>query len=346
MVSERPPAYAGGSRPRLIDVARRAGVTKGTASRVLSGDVTLVTRQETRDRVLAVAAELGYRPHPVARALATSSAQVIALLAPSLGNPAFAPLVRAAQRRAQQLGYVLVTSEDPDDQLADIAFARLVEEGRIDGLIIASARPDHEVVELLEKKRLGLPHVYVYREVARSHTNVHLDIRESAGLAGQYLLSLGHRRFGHVGGPAGNRLWTRHADALRRTLAREGAVVAVERAPFSEAGGYEALGQILAADPGVTAVYTSSLLQAVGVLAALRAAKKAVPNRVSVLTYDELPLAEYLAPPLSTVAVPIEDLGTAAVDAIVERLRGAAPSDIKVACRPHIVARASTGPPP
>ena len=315
----RPVSHSDVLRPRLVDVARRAGVTKGTASRILSDDSTLVTRQETRERVLTAAVELGYRPHPVARALATSSAQVVALLAPSLGNPAFAPLVRAAQRRAQQLGYVLVTSEDPDDQLADMAFARLVEQGRIDGLIIASARPDHEVVELLEKSRLGLPHVFVYREVARSHNNVHLDIRQSADLAARHLLSLGHRRVGHVGGPPGNRLWTNHANAFERALERAGAVAVIERAGFSEAAGYEAVSGIFDADPKVTAVYTSSLLQAVGVLSALQAFKKAVPDDISVLAYDELPIAEYLSPPLSTVAVPIERLGTAAVDAIIER---------------------------
>jgi DNA-binding LacI/PurR family transcriptional regulator len=333
-------------RPRLVDVARLAGVTKGTASRILRNDSTLVTRQETRERVLTASVELGYRPHPVARALATSSAQVVALLAPSLGNPAFAPLVRAAQRRAQQLGYVLVTSEDPDDQLADMAFARLVEQGRIDGLIIASARPDHEVVELLEKSRLGLPHVFVYREVARSHNNVHLDIRQSAVIAARHLLSFGHQRVGHIGGPPGNRLWTNHANAFERALERAGGVAVIERAGFSEAGGYEAVSRIFDANPRVTAVYASSLLQAVGVLSALRGLKKAVPDDISVLAYDELPMAEYLSPPLSTVAVPIERLGTAAVDAIIERLHGAAPRNIKVACRPHIVARSSTGPAP
>lgn len=332
-------------RPRLVDVARHAHVTKGTASRILSGDVTLVTRKETRERVLVAAAELGYRPHPVARALARSSAQVIALLAPSVGNPAFAPLIRAAQRRAQHLGYVLLTSEDPDDQLADKAFARLVEEGRIDGLIIASARPDHQVVELLEKSRLRLPHVFVYREVARSHSNVHLDIRESAVLAARFLLSLGHARMGHIAGPPANPLWTKHAEAFRRAVERDGCSLVVARAGFSERAGYEAAGRILDADPAVTAMYTSSLLQAVGALAKLRAAKKIVPDDVSVLAYDELPLAEYISPPLSTVAVPIEHLGTAAVDAIVERLHGAEPRDVRVDCHPQIIVRASTGPP-
>jgi LacI family transcriptional regulator len=327
-------------------VARRANVAKGTASRILSGDTTLVSRPETRERVLAAAIELGYRPHPVARALARSSAQVIALLAPSLGNPAFAPLVRAAQRRAQQLGYVLLTSEDPDDQLADKSFARLIEEGRIDGLIVASARPDHEVVNLLERSGSGLPHVFVYREVAKSHSNVHLDIRESATLAATYLVELGHRRIGHVGGPPDNTLWTNHGNAFRAAVKRAGAGVVVERARFSEEAGYEAVGRILDADPAATAVYASSLLQAIGVVAALRAATRAVPEDVSVLAYDELPLAVYLSPPMSTVEVPIGRLGTAAVDAVVEQLQGAAPRNVKVACPPRIVARASTGPPP
>ena len=318
-------------------------MAKGTASRILNGDGTFASRPETRERVLAAAAELGYRPHPVARALARSSAHVIVLLAPTLANPAFAPLVRAAQRRAQQLGCVLLTSEDPDDQLADEAFAHLVEEGRIDGLIIASARPDHQVVELLETSRL--PHVFVYREVAKSHNNVHLDIRKPAALAADYLLSLGHRRLGHVGGPEGNRLWTAHSDAFVRTAEGGRGSAAVERAGFSEADGLEALHRLLKEDPRITAVYTSSLLQAAGVLAALRELEEVVPRDISVLAYDELPLAAYLEPPVSTVAVPIERLGTAAVDAMMSRLSGAKPRNLMVTCPPRIVQRASTAPP-
>ncbi len=353
--SEHPPPTDGDARKstgadgkatptvaRLIDVAQLAGVAKGTASRVLSGDPTLVTREETRERVLRAASALAYRPHPLARALARRSAQAIALLAPSLGNPAFAPVIRAAQRRAHELGYVLMTAEDPDDQLADDAFARLVQEGRIDGLIIASARPDHRLVDVLERSAAMLPHVFLYREVPGSDANVRLDIRAPAALAADHLTGLGHRAIAHVGGPVGNLLWAEHAAAFQARAESHGAVVSIERVAFAEPSGEEAMRRLLGARPELTAVYTSSLLQAIGVLFALGSEGRAVPSDVSVLAYDDLPLAGYLVPPLSTVAVPVEKLGAAAVDAIISRLRGEPPRDVEVDCEPHIVVRSST----
>ena len=119
-----------------------AGVSKSTVSRVLSGDATLSVRDETRERVRALAQELGYRPHPVARALAVPATGALALLVPNLSNPAYVEIIRGAYRRARERGYVLLCAEDFEDQEADEAFTELVDGGRVDGLLIASARPE------------------------------------------------------------------------------------------------------------------------------------------------------------------------------------------------------------
>ena len=160
-------------RARLEDVARAAGVSKSTVSRVLSGDATLSVRDETRERVRALAQELGYRPHPVARALATPATGALALLVPTLSNPAYVEILRGAYHRARERGYVLLCAEDFEDQEADEAFTELVEGGRVDGLLIASARPENRLLDALE--RHWVPHVFVNRSVPGARANVTLE---------------------------------------------------------------------------------------------------------------------------------------------------------------------------
>ncbi len=163
-----------GPRARLEDVARAAGVSKSTVSRVLSDDATLSVRAETRERVRALAQELGYRPHPVARALATPATGALALLVPALSNPAYVEIIRGAYRRARERGYVLLCAEDFEDQEADEAFTELVDGGRVDGLLIASARPENRLLAALERHRV--PHVFVNRSVPGARANVTLDV--------------------------------------------------------------------------------------------------------------------------------------------------------------------------
>ena len=172
-------------RVRLVDVALACGVTKSVASRALNGDPSLTIRPATRLRILAAARELGYRPHAGARALAGARTRALALLIPDLSNPVYSRIVRGAYRRARERGYVMLLVEDTPTDGADETFADLVEEGRVDGLLIASARPDHR---LLASARLDrLPHVFVNREMPGSGRNVGMDLAEASATAVRHL---------------------------------------------------------------------------------------------------------------------------------------------------------------
>ena len=189
-----------GERVRLVDVALACGVTKSVASRALNGDPSLTIRPATRLRILAAARELGYRPHAGARALAGARTRALALLIPDLSNPVYSRIVRGAYRRARERGYVMLLVEDTPTDGADETFADLVEEGRVDGLLIASARPDHR---LLASARLDrLPHVFVNREMPGSGRNVGMDLAEASATAVRHLYALGHTDIGLVSGPA------------------------------------------------------------------------------------------------------------------------------------------------
>ncbi len=345
MTDPRPPAPAPRpGRARLVDVAREVGVTKSVASRVLNDDPTLTVRPETRRRIRAVAEELGYRAHAGARALAGAEARALALLIPDLGNPVYSRIIRGAYRRAREHGYVVLLAEDSTDDAADEAFPELVEAGRVDGLLIASARADHP---LLASPRLSrVPHVFVNREVPGSGRNVGMDIAAASATAVRHLHALGHRRIGLVSGPED--LQPAHA----RTAGFVEAMAAlgldarhIGRGPFDEQGGAAAAGHLLRDAPDLTALYACTLGQATGAMHAVRSAGLRIPADVSVVAYDDLPLADYLDPPLTTIAMPLLELGAAAVDAVLRQLGGGPPADVVVPTHPAVVERRSTARP-
>jgi len=333
------------ARVRLSDVAERAGVTKSVASRVLNDDPTLSARPETRHRVLAAARALGYRAHAGAQALARSRARAVALLIPELTNPVHSRIIRGAYRRAAERGHVVLLAEDTPQAEAGESFTDLVGSGRVDGLLVASARPGHQ---LLQDSRLaGVPHVFVNREVPGSGRNVTVDLRAASALAAEHLAGLGHRRIGHVAGPSGTATGEARELGFREALAKLGAPEpVVAHGEFGEPGGADAAARLLLEAPDVTAIYTSALPQAVGALHALRRAGRRVPADVSLLTYDDLPLADYLDPPLTSIAMPLQELGAAAVDALLDQLDGGEPRDVLVPGEPQVVDRASTAPAP
>lgn len=329
------------ARVRLSDVAERAGVTKSVASRVLNDDPTLSAREETRQRVLAAARALGYRAHAGAQALARSRARAVALLIPELTNPVYARIIRGAYRRAAERGHVVLIAEDKPEAEAGEPFTDLVGSGRVDGLLIASARPDHRLLRAPELAEV--PHVFVNREVPGAGRNVTVDLSAASAAAAGHLTGLGHRRIGHVAGPAATATGIARERGFQESLREAGAPEPViARGEFSETGGAEATARLMLEAPDLTAVYTSTLTQAVGALHALRRAGRRVPADVSLLTYDDLPFAEYLDPPLTAIAMPLQELGAAAVDALLAQLDGERPHDVLVPGAPRVVERAST----
>lgn len=331
-------------RVRLADVAAVCGVTKSVVSRILNEDPTINVRPETRKRVLDAAAELGYRPHAGARALAGAEARALALLIPDLTNAVYSRIIRGAYTQARRYGYVLLLAEDTTDDQTDESLTELVETGRVDGLLIASARPRHP---LIGSPRLArVPHVFVNREVPGSGRNVGMDLAAASTTAVLHLHQLGHRAIGMVSGPLDlEPARARHAGFVDRMHALGLDPSMVEQGSFTEQGGAEATTRLLATAPDVTALYASTLSQAIGAMHAVRSAGLRMPDDLSVIAYDDLPLADYLDPPLTTIGMPLQDLGAAAIDAILDQLAGRPPADRTVTTRPVVIERGSTAPP-
>lgn len=332
------------ARSRLVDVAERSGVTKSIVSRLLNSDPSLKIRPETRRRILKAADDLGYKPHAGARALARWEARALALLIPDLTNPVYSQITRGAYRRARDLGYTLLLAEDDsgtgtdDDQVT--AFADLVTAGRVDGLLVASARPGHPMVAGLEST--SIPYVFINREVPGSSRNVGMDMPGASRQAVDYLYAHGHERIGLISGPADLEPAKVRERGFRDRASELGlSECPIVRGTFSEAGGARACTELLTNHPHVTALYASTLGQAIGAMSAARQLGLAIPEQVSIIAYDDLPLAEFLDPPLTTISMPLLELGAAGVDALIDQIAGNRPVDVTLDTAPAIIERAS-----
>jgi DNA-binding LacI/PurR family transcriptional regulator len=331
-------------RARLADVAERAGTSSPIASRILNRDPTLSVGDALRERVIQAAQELNYRPHAAARGLRIATTGVIGLLIPEITNTVFATIARGAFQRATERDYIVLLAEDIEEQEADAIYPMLVAAGRIDGLVVATARTGHPLLK--ELAAYDTPRVFLNRTVRGTNRNVIMDDAGATRLAVDYLADLGHVRVGHVAGPSGIEPATRRAQAFRAHARTRGFESwPVRSANLLQSGGAQAASALLAADPGITAVYTSSVTQAAGVLSFAWHHGISVPEELSVIAYADTPLAEALVPPLTAIAMPLEKLGQAAVDMLLDQLQGKQPRDLTIRDDLRIVERASTAAP-
>jgi LacI family transcriptional regulator len=332
-------------RARLADVADAAGTSKPIASRVLNADPTLSVSDALRERVLRAARELGYRPHAAARGLRRAETGGLGMLVPPLVNPVYVQLVRGAFRRAAERGFTVLLAEDFEQQEAGELFARLVLEGRIDGLLVGSLRPEHPLLGLLAER--PVPHVFVNRALPGSGRNVVMDDERSVRLALEHLAGLGHRRVVHIAGPPGLEPIDRRTAAFREHATPLGLELAeVVSSDLFEAGGTSGASEAVARWPEATALFTTTVSQGIGALHALWELGLRVPHDVSLVAHADMPLAEYLVPPLTAVQMPLAELGAAGVDALVEQIQTGRTRDLVVDARPSLAIRHSTAPPP
>jgi DNA-binding LacI/PurR family transcriptional regulator len=260
-----------------------------------------------------------------------------------LTNPVYVRIIRGAFAQALELDFVVLLVEDVEPGQAEQSTSRLIQAGRVDGLMIASAQPDHP---LLSAQPLQLlPHVFVNRAVAGSGRNVVMDEMSASATALDHLVALGHRRIGHVAGPRELDTARRRADGFREHASELSLRVEVAEGDFGEGGGADAARRLLKHHPELTALYASTLSQAVGVFHAAWEMGLRLPDDLSVIAYDEMPLADYMRPPLTTIRMPLAELGAAAVEALVSQLSGDEPRDVTVAQKPEVVVRNSTAPP-
>jgi LacI family transcriptional regulator len=313
-----------------------------TVSRVLNGDPAQSVRPEIYQQILTTARQQGYRPNALARALKRRHTGALAFVIPLLRNPIWVRLQRGALHRAAELGYVVMIMEEPGDTpMAPDSYRYLVEESRADGLLVATARRIPEHAGGLR----AIPHVYVNRRGAERGNDVVMNEPGAVRLMLDYLASLGHRSVALIDGPPEVDTVHRRVTAARRLCAARGIRLAVRHAPATEEGGWTAMTRLLRRGGLPTACGVGSLNQLFGVLAALRDAGVPVPAEMSVVSFDEDECLAFLDVPVTSVTMPLADLGAAAVDALIARIEHRPAGDVMIREPMSLLHRRSVAPP-
>ena len=334
----------------LRDVARVAGVHPATVSRALNEETRSLVNQETAQRVLRAAQELGYRPNPIARGLKTNRSYTIGVLIPDLTNPLFPPILRGIEDRLELAGYtplVANTDNDPERELFDCQAMRA---RQVDGIIAATARSDHRLLD--ELMAAGIELVLVNRRLEGSPiSSATPDDREGIRLAVQHLVELGHERIAHLAGPldystGGDRHHGFMEEMRAAGLEPDPDLILVGEA-FTESEGARLCAALLASGRELTAIAAANDLLALGCYDVFAERGVDCPRDISVVGFNDMPFAGRFQPPLTTVHIPHYDIGVAAAELLLEELSaGAEERPRHRRLRPHLVVRGSTAAPP
>jgi LacI family transcriptional regulator len=334
----------------LADVARRAGVSPATASRIINGSSKPVT-EALRERVLAAVDELQYVPNAHAQLLARSHRSAVGVIVHDVSDPYFAEITRGLQRVATQHGRLVIICNTYRDPGKELEYVELLRAHQVAAIILAgSGYHDEQFTRTLDAKlrvyQSAGGHVAV---VGRHEHTGHAVIpaNETGGyLIGAELLSLGHRQIGVVAGPKHLTTTTDRLAGLRRAVREHGLKLPTRRiayADFDRAGGAAATASLLDAEPALTAIAALNDSMAIGALALLRARGIAVPGRVSVIGFDDMPVARDVTPTLTTVRLPLADMGARAMSLALEPPEDDAGPNIEHIAA-ELVRRESSGP--
>ena len=325
----------------LRDVAKLAEVHPGTVSRALNPETRRMVNEETAQRVIEAAAQLGYRPNPIARGLKTNRSHTIGVLVPDLTNPLFPPIVRGIQDKLEQAGYtplIANTDNDPDRERNDFEAMRA---RQVDGVITATARFDHGVLD--EMAADGLPIVLVNRRLEDGPlSSATADDHEGARLAVKHLIDLGHTRIAHLGGPqevsTGRLRLEGYLDGMTDAGLAPGPVLC--GAAFTEPEGARLAGELV--DEGATAIVAGNDLMALGCYDVLAERGLRCPEDISIVGFNDMPFSERFNPPLTTIRIPHYEIGASAADLLLERLQDAEAPARHIVLAPELVVRSSS----
>ncbi|WP_428964932.1 LacI family DNA-binding transcriptional regulator [Micromonospora fluostatini] len=327
--------------PVMGDVARLAGVSHMTVSRVLNEPGSV--RPETRERVLLAIEQLGYRRNSAARSLVTRRSQTLGVVCFDTTHHGPASMLNGIVHATEEAGYAVSVASlrRLTADAATQAVQRLVHQS-VEGLVLIAP----QAVEAMAFVR-ALPTtlaVVAVENALPTVTSVSVDQVLGARLATEHLLSLGHETVHHVRGPADWSEANGRVEGWMTALEANGRPVPRELAgDWSAASGYAA-GRKLARDPRVTAVFSANDSMALGVLRALLEAGLRVPEDVSVVGFDDFPEAAYVTPPLTTVSQPFREVGRRSIEILLGEIEGGAARGASAVIPPELVVRASTAP--
>lgn len=334
----------------LRQVADHAGVHPATVSRALNPETQQMVSADTLQRVLAAARELNYRTNTIARSLRTQRSLTVGVVIPDITNPLFPRMVRGIDDALEKVQYAsLVAYTDGRDERLMDRFEVLRQRG-VDGLIVATARHTDPALDSLEAS--GVPVVQINRRSQnRAIPSVTAGDRTGLHQAIEHLVALGHRHIAHVGAPQNHSTGRTRLAGFRAGMRRAGLEVPAGHIQLGRAvtmeEGERVCAALLSEYPEVTAIVAGNDLMALGCYDALRAAGLRCPQDVSVIGFNDMTFADRFDPPLTTIRFDHYEMGSAAVDVLMRRLRSPdpVPAAVRLELETQLVVRASTAPP-
>lgn len=325
--------------PSIIDVARAAGVSYQTVSRVINNKPNV--KDETRHRIEKVMKEIGYRPNQAARALATGQTSIIGVLSHDTTLFGPASVLHAVQVAARKIGYTVslisLKSIYPAAVIAGLEeLANIGVEGVI---IIAPQSAEHEV---LRRVPGNLPAVIIEGEEVTSIPSVEVDQLNGAILATQHLIKLGHKNIAHISGPSGWFSAQRRRDGWQQALsqAKLKALICFE-GDWTPSSGYLATKEILK-DNTISAIFSANDDMALGAYRAITEAGLSIPQGISIVGFDDTPASAYLSPALTSIKQDFHQVGELAFGLLMKTIKGERSREKKILIAPELMLRGST----
>jgi len=333
-------------RLTMEEIARLAGVSKSTVSKVFNNDERISVA--TREKVLKIAKKFNYRPSRVPRSLKTKRTKAVGLVLPNVMNPFFPGIIKGVEDVALENGYMVVFCNTDEQVEKETLYFQMFEDHWIDGIIISGVTGESEeekkYIKDLHKK--GIHVVLIDREIEGYFTNVvMIDNQGAAFKATKHLLDLGHRRIGFISAPLKIRIFTERLKGYKKALAETGVDfgkdLVIEGDQTSKSG-EEAVRYFLSLKNPPTAIFATNDVMAIGALRELQRNNLKVPDDVSVVGFDDIPLASLVNPPLTTIAQPIYEIGAQAMKLLIRNIEKKDVVKSKIILDTKLVIREST----
>ncbi|MEY9841137.1 LacI family DNA-binding transcriptional regulator [Streptacidiphilus sp. EB103A] len=337
------PEAGGRAGAVMMDVARLAGVSKQTVSRVFNDQPKV--RAETRERVLAAARQLGFRPNPTARALVTGRTRTLGVITSDATSYGPAATLQGICAAARDAGYFVSAAplRSPDRPSVLETVDRLVGQS-VDGIIVIASQKS--VARALADAPHKVPMVTLDHSFEEGTPVVTVGEEQAAHQATRHLLQLGHRTVWHIAGPPDSIAAEGRIRGWQAALRDAGAPVPAPLVGDWTAGSGYALGLAITRHPEVTAVLAANDQMAMGLLRALNEAGRRVPAQVSVIGFDDIPEAAYMIPPLTTVRHNFAEVGRSCLALMIDQLENPPRSWVRSVIASDLIVRTSSGPPP
>ena len=326
----------------IREVAKRAGVSTATVSRVVNGTAAVDPR--TEKRVRAAIARTGYYPNTHARTLGTGKSHIYGLIISDIENPFFPELVKCFERLAVQHGYeVLIGNTDYQADRMEVCVRRMLER-KVDGVAIMTSEMDSELVQMLNGR--GIPIVFLDTgAVSHGISNISVDYNIGVDQAIDHLTVLGHRRIAFVSGPAElasarTRLEAFLASMQRKKLDARAEYIRTGNHRFD--GGYSAMLDILKLRSRPTAILASNDLMAIGIMGAVYAASLRVPEDISVVGFDDIAVSSFMSPPLTTIRLSRAEIAEIAFNSLYGASERGETEGVTHIVRAELIVRQST----